>query len=177
MKDAIAPEIIEQRIFVIHGHKVMIDVQLAELYAVSAKALNQAVKRNIERFPQDFMFQLTWEETKSLRSHSVTLKNNVKSSQRGKHIKYRPYVFTEQGVAMLSSVLRSKRAVQVNIVIMRAFVKLREMLSANKELAHKLNELERKTEKHDIEIHSIFEAIRQLMSPPEKPKGKIGFHS
>ena len=122
------------------------------------------------------MFQLTWEEAKSLRSHFVTLENDNQPSQRGKHLKYRPYAFTEQGVAMLSSVLHSKRAAQVNITIMRAFVKLREMLSAHKELAHKLNELERKTEKHDIEIRSIFEAIRQLMSPLEKPKRRIGFH-
>ena len=150
----------------------MLNTQLAELYAVPAKVLNQAVKRNIERFPRDFMFQLTWEETKSLRSHFVTLKSDVGSSERGKHIKYRPYAFTEQGVAMLSSVLRSKRAVQVNIAIMRAFVKLREMLNAHKELARQLSELERKIEKHDVEIRSIFEAIRQLMSPPEKPKDK-----
>ena len=113
---------------------------------------------------------MTWEEFQSLRSQFVTLKH-------GKNIKYLPYAFTEQGVAMLSSVLRSKRAIHVNIAIMRAFVKLRQILSANKELAQKLKELEQRIEKHDTEIHAIFEAIRQLMAPPEKPKRSIGFHA
>ena len=112
----------------------------------------------------------------------MTLKNLEKEprtlpSKRGKHTKYLPYAFTEQGVAMLSSVLNSKRAIQVNIAIMRAFVKLRQILSTNKELAHKLKELEHKTEKHDTEIQAIFEAIRQLMKPPERPKRRIGFHA
>ena len=120
------------------------------------------------------MLHLTWEEAKSLRSQFATL-NSAIESMRGKHIKYLPYAFTEQGVAMLSSVLNSERAVQVNIVIMRAFVKLRQILSTHKEVVHKLNELERKIEKHDAEIRSIFEAIRQLMSPPEKPRRMIGF--
>ncbi len=167
MKEVIPSELIEQNIFVIRGHKVMLDRDLAKLYGVETRSLNQAVRRNVERFPADFMFSLT-------RKEILDLSQIVISSR----IKHAPnvFVFTEQGIAMLSSVLRSKRAVQVNIAIMRAFVKLREMLSTHKELAIKLNELERKTEKHDTQIHAIFEAIRQLMSPPEKPKRKIGFH-
>ena len=148
----------------------MLDKDLAELYEVSTKRLNEQVRRNISRFPADFMFQLTKDESSSLRSQFVTLK-------RGGHRKYLPYVFTEQGVAMLSSVINSERAIQVNIAIMRAFVKLRQILSTNKELAGKLKELEHKVEKHDTEIHAIFEAIRQLMAPPDKPKRRIGFHS
>jgi len=132
--------------------------------------LNKAVKRNIERFPEDFMFQLTKDEEK-------TLSFQIGSLKRGQHPKYLPYVFTEQGVAMLSSVLRSKRAIQVNIAIMRVFVRIKEMISTHKELAHKLSELERKIEKHDEEIRSIFEAIRQLMAPPEGKRRIIGFQS
>ncbi len=127
-----------------------------------------AVKRNIDRFPEDFMFQLSTEEFNILKSQIVT-------SSWGGIRRANPYAFTEQGVAMLSSVLRSKQAVQVNIAIMRAFVKLREMLSTHKELAHKLAQLERKIEKHDVEIKLIFDAIRQLMTPPETKKRKIGF--
>jgi hypothetical protein len=170
MKKVISCLPIETKIYVIRGHNVMLSNDLAKLYTVSAKALLQAVKRNFDRFPKDFMFQLTWEEVKSLRSQIVTLK-------QGKHLKYLPYAFTEQGVAMLSSVLRSKRAIQVNIAIMRTFVKLRAILSTHKELAQQLKELERKTEKHDTEIQTIFEAIRQLMTIPETPKRRIGFHS
>lgn len=147
----------------------MLDKELAKLYGVSTKRLNEQVKRNVKRFPEDFMFQLTWEEAESSRSQFATLK-------KGRNIKYLPYAFTEQGVAMLSGVLNSERAVQVNIAIMRAFVRLRQILSTNKELAHKLAQLERKTEKHDTEIRAIFEAIRQLMAPPERPKRKIDFH-
>ena len=170
MKDVIASEIIGQKIFVIRGHKIILSPHLAKLYGVEPRALIQAVKRNKERFPLDFMFQLSDKEFRNLKSQFVI-------SSWGGFRRAKPYAFTEQGVAMLSSVLRSKRAVQVNIVIMRAFVKLREILSTHKELAHKLSELERKVEKHDIEIRSIFEAIRQLISPLEKPRGKIGFHS
>jgi phage regulator Rha-like protein len=166
-------ESVEQKIFLIKGQKVMLSVHLAELYRVKTKVLIQAVKRNISRFPEDFMFKLTWEETQSLRSQIVTLNK----TGRGKHLKYLPYAFTEQGVAMLSSVLNSERAIQVNIAIMRAFVKLRQILITHKELAHKLEQLERKIEKHDADIQTIFEAIRQLMAPPEKPKRRIGFHS
>ena len=131
------------------------------------KVLNQAVTRNLARFPEDFMFQLTWEESKALlRSQFVTLK-------RGQHIKYRPRAFTEQGVAMLSSVLRSPRAVQVNIAIMRAFVRLREMLATHKDLARKLKAMERN---YDAKFKVVFDALRKLMEPlPEKPKRGIGF--
>ena len=177
MKDLIPQEVVENKIYLIRGHKVMLSKHLAKLYNVETRILIQAVKRNIERFPKDFMFQLTLEEAQSLRSQfeisNVPLRPTV--SGRGGS-RYLPYAFTEQGVAMLSSVLNSKRAIQVNIAIMRAFVKLRQILSTHKELAHKLNELERKTEKHDMEIQGIFEAIRQLMAPPpEKPRRMIGF--
>ena len=166
MEKLIPQEIIEQKIFLIRGQKVMLDRDLARLYGVETKVLNQSVKRNIGRFPQDFMFSLT-------RKEILRMSQIVTSLKFSKNIN----AFTEQGVAMLSSVLRSKRAIQVNIAIMRAFVKLRKILSAHKELAYKLSELERRIEKHDKEIRGIFEAIRQLMALPEKPKRKIGFHS
>ena len=169
MVDSIIPlENIESRIFLIRGQKVMLDRDLAGLYGVATKVLNQAVKRNTKRFPDDFMFKLTPSEKNEL----VT---NCDRFKILKHSTSTPFAFTEQGVAMLSSVLNSERAVQVNIAIMRAFVKLREMLSTNKELAHKLEQLERKIEKHDEEIKLIFDAIRQLMAPPEPKKRKIGF--
>ena len=155
----IPTEHIEGRIFVIRGHKVILDSDLAELYGVPTKVLIQAVKRNIKRFPSDFMYQLTRQEVANLRSQIVTSKG------RGGR-RYFPYVFTEQGVAMLSSVLKSERAIQVNIAIMRAFVRLRQILSTHKELAEKLAELEAKVSKHDKEIQAIFEVIRQLMAPP-----------
>jgi phage regulator Rha-like protein len=145
----------------------MVDDDLAELYEISVKVLNQAVKRNRSRFPEDFMFQLTSEESDSLRSHFVTLKTG-----RGRHRKYLPFAFTEQGVAMLSSVLRSKRAVQVNIEIMRAFVRLRQMLASNTQLATKLADMEKK---YDAQFKVVFDAIRQLMTPPQSKKRKIGF--
>ncbi|MBI5360656.1 MAG: ORF6N domain-containing protein [Planctomycetes bacterium] len=165
----IPQEIVERKIFLIRGQKVMLSPHLAELYGVETRALIQAVKRNIDRFPDDFVFQLSHAESEWLVSQNVI-----------PHIKYLggslPYAFTEQVVAMLSSVLRSKRAVQVNIAIMRAFVKLRQILASHKDFAHKLNELERKFERHDSQIKSIFDAIRQLMAPPEpEPKPKIGF--
>jgi len=148
----------------------MLDRDLAKLYGVATKILNQAVKRNIGRFPQDFMFQLSKEEMENWRSQFVT------SNKDKMGIRRKPYVFTEQGVAMLSSVLNSERAIQVNIAIMRAFVKLKQILYMNEELAHKLAELERKIEKHDVGIQAIFEAIRKLMaSAPIKPKPQIGF--
>jgi hypothetical protein len=159
---------IEQKIFYIRGHKVMLDRDLAELYGVPTGRLNEQVKRNLSRFPEDFMFQLTWEEAQVSRSQIATLK-------QGRNIKYLPYAFTEQGVAMLSSVLHSERAIQVNIAIMRTFAKLREILLTHKELAHKLSELEHKVGCHDEAIKAIFEAIRQLMTPPEKPREPIGF--
>lgn len=154
-KDLIPQEIIERKIYMIRGHKVMLDKDSAYLYQIKPIVLRQQVKRNIERFPDDFMFRLTNKEANDLVSQNV-----IPSK---KHLGgYLPYAFAEQGVAMLSSVLRGQRAVQVNIAIMRAFVKLRQILSTHKELAHKLTELERKIEKHDVEIKAIFEAIRQL---------------
>jgi hypothetical protein len=160
------PEVIERRILLIRGHKVMLDAHLADLYGVETKALKRAVRRNRERFPGDFMFQLTKEEEDILRSQFGTLR-------WGEHAKYLSYVFTEQGVAMLSSVLHSKRAVQVNIEIMRAFVRLREILATHKDLARKLEELERK---YAEQFRVVFEAIRQLMTPQEPPpKRRIGF--
>jgi hypothetical protein len=142
----------------------MLDADLAVLYGVGVKILNQAVRRNSERFPDDFMFQLTSQEVMALRSQVVTLK-----AGRGEHRKYRPYAFTEQGVAMLSSVLRSSRAVRVNIEIMRAFVRLRQMLASNADLLRKLEALE---SKYDAQFRVVFEAIRELMEPPAK---QIGF--
>jgi hypothetical protein len=164
----IAVEVIERKIFLIRGDRVMLDRDLAGLYGVRTKAFNQAVKRNSERFPPDFMFQLTREEAQMLRSQFVT------ASRR--NIRYRPYAFTEQGVAMLSSVLRSRRAVQVNIVIMRAFVRLRGILATHKDLTARLDALEKKYEKHDARIAVIFDAIRRLIEEPEAPgKHSVGF--
>lgn len=166
--EAIIPiEVIERKIYLIRGQKVMLDSDLAELYRVTIKRLNEQVRRNIRRFPSDFMFQLSSEETEFLRSQIATLK-----AGRGKHRKYLPYVFTEQGVAMLSGVLNSDRAVQVNIAIMRTFVKLREMIASHKGLAKRLDELENK---YDAQFKIVFDAIRQLMATPEPREKKIGF--
>ena len=153
----------------IRGQKVLIDSDLAALDGVSTGNLNKAVKRNRERFPLDFMFQLKPQELTNLRFQIGI------SNWGGRRV--RPYAFTEQGVAMLSSVLNSERAVKVNIAIMRAFVRLREVLETNRELAPKFAELERRIGKHDEEIAAIIEAIRQLMMPPEKPRREIGFHA
>ncbi len=161
----IVSEQVERNILLIRGHRVMLDTDLAKLYRVPTKAINQAVKRNTNRFPVDFMFQLTSEETTALRSQFVTSKN------RGGR-QYRPYAFTEQGVAMLSSVLHSERAIQVNIAIMRAFVQLRELIGSNKGLARRLNELEKK---YDSQFRVVFEAIRELMAEPESKVKRIGF--
>jgi hypothetical protein len=166
MEIVVRQDVVEQKIYMIRGHKVMLDSDLAELYGVETRALIQAVKRNIQRFPSDFMFQLNYQDVVTLRSQFVTSKTG-KGGRR-----YIPYVFTEQGVAMLSSVLKSERAIQVNIAIMRSFVKIREMLSAHKDLARKLEEMEKK---YDAQFRVVFEAIRQLMKPPEKAKRKIGF--
>jgi len=193
---------VDHHILLIRGQKVMLDSDLAELYGVTTKRLNEQVKRNRDRFPADFMFRLTAKEYQSLRSQIVALNlesqfaiskedialrsqiatSNLRSqsviskkSKGGR--RYLPSVFTEQGVAMLSTVLNSNRAIQVNIAIMRAFVKLREMLSQHKELARKLTELERKLEGHDVQIHSLFEAIRQLMAPPKRSRRRIGFQA
>ena len=160
---------IEERIFLIRGHKVMIDKDLAELYAVETKYLNRQVRRNTERFPSEFMFQLNIQEKDELvtKCHRFnTLKHSVSL----------PYAFTEHGVAMLASVLNGERAVKISICVVKTFVKLREIISTHKELAHKFEQLERKVERHDGEIQAIFEAIRRLMAPPpESKKTKIGF--
>ena len=158
-------ERIARAIHVIRGHKVMLDEDLAELYEVGTRELVQAVKRNIERFPVDFMFRLSSEEHSCLRSQSVI--SNGRGGRR-----YLPFAFTEQGVAMLSSVLHSERAIEVNIEIMRAFVQLRQMLASNVELAAKLARLEKK---YDAQFKVVFDAIRQLMSPATPSKRKIGF--
>lgn len=161
----ILAERIESRIFLIRKEKVMLDEDLADLYKVETKALNRAVKRNLDRFPEDFMFQLTAKEFADLRSQFGT------SRWGGR--RYPPYAFTEQGVAMLSSVLRSRRAVLVNIEIMRAFVRLRQMLATHADLTRKLNALEKK---YDSQFRVVFDAIRELMAPPEpKKKRPIGF--
>ena len=164
-KSLIPADRIEKAILLIRRQKVMLDANLAELYGVETRVLVQAVKRNIERFPEDFMFQLSQEEFAILRSQIVT------SSDWGGR-RYRPYAFTEQGVAMLSSVLRSQRAIQVNIEIMRAFIRLRQMLASHVELARKLDALEKK---YDAQFRQVFEAIRQLMAPPEPKRRPIGF--
>ena len=166
----IQPEQIEQAILLIRGQRVMLDRDLAVLYGVETKTLNRAVQRNLDRFPPDFMFQLTGDEAEALRYQFGTLK-------RGQHFKYLPFAFTQEGVAMLSSVLRSPRAVQVNIAIMRVFVRFRETLALHKDLAHKLAALERKIEGQDVNIRTLFDTIRQLMTPPEKPRREIGFHA
>lgn len=159
---------IENSILFIRGEKVILDEDLAFLYEVSTKVLIQAVKRNKERFPPDFMFQLNKREFASLRSQFVTSK--LKSGRGGR--RYPPYAFTEEGVAMLSSVLNSPRAIKVNIEIMRAFVRLRQILASNANLQRRLNDLEKK---YDAQFKIVFEAIRQLMAMPEKPPKKIGF--
>lgn len=162
-------ERITQSILMLRGNKVLLDADLAAMYGVETGALIQAVKRNLDRFPEDFMLQLTAEEWAALRSQSVI--SNVGRGGR----RYAPYAFTEQGVAMLSTVLNSKRAIAVNIEIMRAFVRMRELLTSNKELAQQLKKLERKVSTHDEAIVGILKTIRQLMKPPEPSKRAIGF--
>jgi phage regulator Rha-like protein len=166
-RQAIVPaERIESRILLIRGHKVMLDSDLAQLYGVETRVLVQAIKRNMERFPEDFLFQLNRQEFRHLRSQSVT-------SNRWGGRRYPPYAFTEQGVAMLSSVLRSKRAVLVNVEIMRAFVRLRRLLASHADLQRRLDELEKK---YDAKFKVVFDAIRELMIPPKKKRRPIGFH-
>ena len=165
--DLISIEKIDKAIYVIRGQKVMLDRDLAELYQVQTKALNQAVHRNLDRFPADFMFQLSEKEVVELnRSQFVT------GSQKHRDPRSKPYAFTEQGVAMLSSVLRSQRAITVNIEIMRAFVKLRALFTSNSELARRLDELE---SKYDKQFKIVFDAIRQLMAKPVRDRKQIGF--
>ena len=169
MKQTLVVPSVEQSILLIRGHRVMLDADLARLYGVSTKALNQAVKRNGGRFPMDFMFRLTETERREV----VTICDHLH------HLKFSatlPYAFTEHGAIMLASVLSSQRSVEVSVFVVRAFVKLREKLSAHRKLAQKLTELERKIETHDERIRSLFNAIRQLMVPPELPRRRIGFH-
>jgi hypothetical protein len=173
MKEIIPYEIIEQRIFLIRGQKVMLDRDLAGLYGVSVKRLNEQVKRNLKRFPSDFMFLLTRQEVANLKSQFAT------SSWGG--ARKLPHAFSEQGVAMLSTVLNSERAIHVNIAIMRTFVRLRQLLVSHKEFSQKLEEHEKRINKHDKHIIAIFEIIKELMKPmslppPQKPKPPIGFH-
>jgi hypothetical protein len=168
-KQIIPIERIARLILVLREQKVMLDSDLATLYGVTTGNLNKAVKRNPQRFPSDFMFQLTAEEAEDL-----IFQIGISKGRGGR--RHRPYAFTEQGIAMLSSVLNSDRAVKINIAIMRAFVKLRQMLETNRELARRFLELEQRVGKHDEEIASVLEAIRQLMAPPEKPRREIGFH-
>lgn len=174
---SIPAESVESSIILIRSQKVILDRTLAKLYGVSTKVLNQAVKRNPERFPTDFMFQLTMEEARALdptgrpilRSQIVTLRK-----PHGKHIKYRPYAFTEHGILMLSSVLKSERAILVNIQIMRTFVRLREILASNAKLTRRLDELERT---YDGQFKVVFEAIRKLMAPAVPKRKPIGFRA
>lgn len=173
---ALMPEQVEQSILILRGHKVLIDEQLAVFYGVETRALIQAVKRNTDRFPIDFMFRLSDEEWGALRSQFVISKPGGRGGRR-----YAPYAFTEQGVAMLSSVLRSKRAVRINIEIMRAFVRLRQLLSAHKELAKRIQTLEHKMvqrdAKTDHQIEQIMALLDQLFNPPHPTKKPIGFHT
>jgi len=172
---------IERSILVLRGHKVLLDMDLAALYGVTTKRFNEQVRRNKTRFPLDFMFQLAQEEWDSLRSRFATLK-----TARGRHRKYLPYAFTEHGAIMAATILNSPHATEVSVYVVRAFVRLREMLATNKKLAAKLEELEQKTEaltlRHDTfaantraQLRQVFEAIRELMSPPELKRRPIGF--
>lgn len=163
-------QLLQKKIHVIRGHRVMLSHDLAELYQVSTKRLNEQVRRNSSRFPSDFMFQLIDDEYENLRSQIAT------SSLSYGGRRYLPYAFTEQGIAMLSSVLSSDRAIQVNISIMRAFVQMRQLIQGRDELKRNFEKLERKVGEHDESIRAIFEAIRQIMSPSEKTKRRIGFH-
>jgi phage regulator Rha-like protein len=168
MNQIIPVESIARKIYLICGMKIILDSDLAALYDVETKHLKRQVRRNGDRFPEDFMFVLTKAEYDFPRCQTGTL-------EKGKHAKYLPMAFTEQGVAMLSSVLNSKRAIQVNIAIMRAFVQMRELLTTNKKLAHKLLEFEKRLTEHDENFQLVFEAIRELLEEDEKPKKKIGF--
>ena len=165
MNNVVPIENLINKIIFLHGHKVMLDSDLAKLYGVETKMLKRAVRRNIDRFPVDFMFEISDDEYISLRSQFGTLK-------RGQHSKYLPYAFTEQGIAMLSSVLHSERAIKVNIAIMRAFVKLRELLLTNKELNRKLQKMEAK---YDKQFRIVFEVLKELMEKPKQPRKEIGF--
>ncbi len=178
------PEKIAPLVHVLRHEKILLDSDLAELYGVPTKVLNQAVQRNLDRFPDDFMFQLTEDEMEILRSQSAILntepeplRSQIVTLKRGQHRKYLPYAFTEQGVAMLSSVLRSPRAVVVNIAIMRTFVQLRRLMDSNALLAEKIQSLEAKYAEHDQQFQIVFDAIRQLIAADNTPKREMGFHA
>jgi hypothetical protein len=182
-KAPVPEEYIESYIVLIRGAKAMLSTHLAELYGVEPKVLMQAVKRNVKRFPADFMFRLTGEEAAMVKSKSAileersapALRSQFVTLKRGRHVKYLPYAFTEQGVSMLSSILRSDRAIQVNIEIMRTFVRLRKILASHADLARKLASLEKK---HDTQFKGVFDAIRELMKPPDsRNRRRIGFAS
>jgi phage regulator Rha-like protein len=164
-------ERVESSILILRGHRVILDSDLADLYGVPVKRLNEQVKRNIDRFPDDFAITLTEEEHEALRSQFATLKTG-----RGEHRKYLPRAFTEHGALMAASVLNSPKAVEMSILVVRAFVRLRQILASNRQLAAKLNELERKITAHDKNIVALFQTMRSLMAVPEKPKRRIGFN-
>jgi aromatic ring-opening dioxygenase LigB subunit len=172
----VTPESVERAIIVLRGRRVILDSELAALYGVTVSVFNQAVKRNMERFPADFAFQLTREEYESLRSQIVILK-----AGRGAHRKYLPYVFTEHGAVMAASVLNSPKAVEMSVEVVRAFVRLRQILAANRQLAARVDDLERKMNQsnaaHSNNIGTLFDAVRSLMTAPEKPKRQIGFQT
>ncbi len=169
MQSLVPLEHVERRIYLIRGHKIMLDADLAALYGVSTARLNQQVRRNIERFPPDFMLFLNATEHRRLMLQFAT-----SNKGRGGRRKL-PLAFTEQGVAMLSSVLNSRQAIQVNIAIMRAFVRIRQLLSSNRDLARRLEELEKRHAQHGDKFKAVFAAIRELMAPPKKPSRRIGF--
>jgi hypothetical protein len=179
----IAVDALSDRIHLVRGQRVMLDSDLAELYGVTTKRFNEQVKRNIERFPSDFMFQLVEDEDESLRSQFVTLNTDdplrsqiaTLKPGRGQHRKYLPYVFTEHGAIMAASVLNSPRAVEMSVFVVRAFVKLRALLASSRELSERLDELERKLSPHDQAIAGLIDAIRQLTATPAKPSRPIGF--
>lgn len=166
----VSEETVLEKIYVIRGLKVMLDRDLAEMYGVEAKRLNEAVKRNATRFPEDFMFRITREEYNSLRSQFATL-------EKGKHSKYLPFAFTEQGVAMLSSVLNSETAIQVNIQIIRLFTKMKQLILDNKDLWMKIEKIEQHLIKHDEEIKTVFAYLKKLLIQENKPRNPIGFRS
>ena len=172
----VTPESVERAIIVLRGRRVILDSELAALYGVTVSVFNQAVKRNMERFPADFAFQLTREEYESLRSQIVILK-----AGRGAHRKYLPYVFTEHGAVMAASVLNAPKAVEMSVEVVRAFVRLRQILAANRQLAARVDDLERKMNQsnaaHSKNIGTLFDAVRSLMTAPEKPKRQIGFQT
>jgi phage regulator Rha-like protein len=172
-KSLVPVEMIEQSILLMRGQRVILDNYLAKSYGVTTKRLNEQVKRNSDRFPADFMFQLTSEEHNSLRSQFATLKDA--GTGRGRHRKYPPFVFTEHGAIMAASVLNTPKAIDMSVLVVRAFVKLRELLSSHRQLASKLNQLEHKVARHDKSISAIFDAIRQLMNVSTKQKQRIGF--